>query len=116
MVYHLIKDYLQDLDINSAHSKVKRTQDGHVDLEGNVAKLTLLVEALWEIVKRQNGLKDKDLLDMMHRLDLRDGKLDGKITRSDVFNCVGCGKVIQKGLPTCMYCGRIHEKTLFENK
>ena len=45
----------------------------------DVEKLFMITEALWSIVKLQNGYSDEDLARMIQEIDLRGGRLDGKV-------------------------------------
>ena len=40
----------------------------------------------------------------MGEIDLRDGKADGKMTRSDT-DCFQCGRRLGKRRRNCLYCG-----------
>jgi len=80
------------------------------DLQGQLARLHLITQALWELVQSQTDLKDEDLLKMIHEIDQRDGKLDGKYNPTPE-KCVQCGRVVSIRTNVCIYCGIKAEKT-----
>jgi hypothetical protein len=89
--------------VQQAGEKAKAAQDRVVDLEMKVARLTLLCEALWEIVKADGKRQDSDLIHIMSDLDLSDGMRDGK--HRPAIKCSQCGRVYQHGRPHCVFCG-----------
>lgn len=73
-------------------------------LRNAIDKLLLINRALWEIMAEKNGLNDEYLTQKVNEIDLRDGKLDGKVTTA-VRQCASCGKTIFAGHQKCLYCG-----------
>ena len=60
-------------------------------IQCDVEKLFMLTEALWTILKEKHGCTDAELVQRVNEIDLRDGKLDGKLA---------------KVTPDCHQCGR----------
>lgn len=82
------------------------------DLEHHVARLSLMNQALWELVREKARLTDKDLEEKAREIDLRDGVEDGKVT--DVaLKCPTCGRVSNSKHYKCLYCGQLFEKPVF---
>lgn len=81
------------------------------DLEHHVARLSLLNQALWELIRERLQLTDADLERVAHDIDLRDGVEDGKITGTPV-RCPSCGRVSNSKHYKCLYCGQLFEKPL----
>ncbi len=82
------------------------------ELKQELERLSLICEALWEIVKEKQGLEDIDLIEHMTRLDLMDGKYDGKKdTVQPPVPCRRCGRILAGHHMTCLYCGetRMHK-------
>jgi hypothetical protein len=73
-------------------------------LQAELNRLTLACAALWSLVK-EHGHADEELLARMQELDLRDGKLDGRLA-ADVVSCKDCGRKTKAGRRTCLYCGK----------
>lgn len=72
----------------------------------DVEKLFMITEALWSIVKAQNGYSDEDLARMIQEIDLRSGRLDGKRERHEKPDCPKCGRKLSGRIPICIYCGQ----------
>ncbi|HEX5009986.1 MAG TPA: hypothetical protein VFY71_06260 [Planctomycetota bacterium] len=88
---------------NAERGAERATQDIE-SLQAELQRLTLACAALWSLVK-EHGHTDEELLARMQELDLRDGKLDGRIT-ADAVTCAGCGRKTKAGRRTCLYCGK----------
>ena len=73
-------------------------------LEQRHDRLSLVTQALWELVKRDRGLDDAALTAVVRELDLADGVLDGK-TPETVCVCPECSQVMSVDHETCLYCG-----------
>ena len=79
------------------------------ELQHHVERLTLLNQALWEILRDRLGLTDHDFEEMAREIDLRDGVLDGKITNTPL-QCPQCGRVSASKHYRCLYCGLEFQK------
>ncbi|MBL9156443.1 MAG: zinc ribbon domain-containing protein [Verrucomicrobiales bacterium] len=73
-------------------------------LQRRVDFLTIASQALWEIVRERMGLSDQQILERIKEIDLRDGKADGKISKS-IQPCPQCHRNNQSGQSRCVYCG-----------
>lgn len=76
-------------------------------LKQKVEKLMMITEALWLIVKETNNLTDEELKEKILQVDLKDGKLDGRVAANaeETDYCPKCGQVLQKNKYVCIYCG-----------
>jgi hypothetical protein len=74
------------------------------DLEERFDRLNLVTQALWEVAKREGGLDDKQLAEMVKQIDLSDGQLDGR-TPTTVCVCAECKQIMSPDHETCVYCG-----------
>jgi len=64
----------------------------------------MLCEAIWTLASEKLGLTDDDLVARINEIDMRDGKLDGRVhTAPDA--CAKCGRTSAKRFDRCMYCG-----------
>lgn len=100
----------QDLQQHETRRQLEQNEELALDakakvtlLEHKLQRLTLVTEALWEIVKHETGRKDADLIAIMTDLDLSDGKRDGK-HRRPAAKCHQCGRSFQRAHARCMYC------------
>lgn len=75
------------------------------ELEGEVERLLMITESLWQIVKERHSLDDQELVRRMVMIDMRDGKLDGKVATSPPRKCPQCARTLFKNRPRCPYCG-----------
>lgn len=82
------------------------------ELEHQVARLMLLNQALWELLRARLQTTDAELEQHVHDIDLRDGVEDGEITHNAV-KCPQCGRVSNSKHWKCLYCGLEFEKPLF---
>ena len=81
-----------------------RTQTENMQFD--VEKLLMITEALWTLMKEQHGYSDDDLIRVIQDIDLRDGKLDGKVAKAEVRpDCPQCGRKLIGKRPVCLYCG-----------
>lgn len=81
-------------------------------LEANLAKSMMINEALWELIRDQHGLTEKDLHDKLYEVDMRDGVLDGKHQRTAV-KCPNCDHTVSPRHPACIYCGQVIDDSVF---
>jgi ribosomal protein S27AE len=77
------------------------------ELEARIERLTLVSLAMWSLLREKSGLTEENLLDRVRQIDLRDGVLDGKLSR-ETRKCAKCGRVMSARHNKCMYCG--HEE------
>lgn len=74
-------------------------------LEERVDRLALVNMALWTIISKELKITEEELLLRVQEIDLRDGKLDGKLS-AEVTDCAACGRKISKKHNRCLYCGK----------
>ena len=102
----------QDIGVQRAEmtadqaSDMARSARTHVELmQADVERLLLITEALWIMLRDEHGYTDEQLLRKVQEIDLRDGRLDGKVAKQPPSTCPKCGRVMAARRPTCMYCG-----------
>lgn len=95
-----------------SETMVMSAQEDIKELRHQVERLTLLNQALWELIREKAGLTDADLERMAEEVDLRDGKADGKMG-GNAFTCPTCARVSNAKHYKCLYCGELFEKPLF---
>ena len=72
-------------DARDAHSQITQ-------LQASVAKLALINKAMWEMLKQALGKEDAELFELVKEIDLKDGRLDGRISR-EIKKCHQCGRL-----------------------
>ena len=67
--------------------------------EDEINKLYLVTQAMWELLRDRTQFEEKDLLDKVEEIDLRDGIKDGKVAKTVVEECQNCGRKMSKSAP-----------------
>ncbi|MBU1243772.1 hypothetical protein KKD52_08985 [Myxococcota bacterium] len=91
---------------NSALSKMEMMQ---ADLE----RLLMITEAMWLIIKENNLVSDDELVAKIREVDLRDGRLDGRVAKQNNPECPGCKRTVIGKHPVCLYCGAVVDRDPF---
>jgi len=79
------------------------------EMEHQLARMTLLNQAMWELIRNRLNLTDQDFENMVREIDLRDGVEDGQITNTPL-KCPQCGRVSGSKHYRCLYCGMEFQK------
>ena len=74
-------------------------------LESRVERLLIITEALWTILKEKEGLDEQELLRRMVQIDMRDGKLDGRVPAGPPQPCPKCQRIVGRNNLRCLFCG-----------
>lgn len=91
-------------DAANARSKARVASREVRELRRELDHLRLVTLALWEIVRDEHGLSEDWVRTKIEEIDLRDGKLDGRIGRTPV-DCPDCGRRNNSRRSACLYCG-----------
>jgi len=81
------------------------------ELEHHIERISLLNQALWELLSEKLNLEDGQLEAKIHEVDLRDGVEDGRMTET-ALKCPKCGRVSNSKHWKCMYCGAKFKKPI----
>lgn len=79
------------------------------DLRHEIARLQLMNQALWELIKGRLNVTEAELEQKANEIDLRDGVQDEAITVTPL-KCPTCGRVSSSRHWKCLYCGQEFEK------
>jgi hypothetical protein len=88
----------------SLKSKASEASQDIRQLRQQVDKLRLICRALCEVLINETPLTEDALLDLIDEIDLRDGKMDGRMKQAPT-KCSACERTIGIGRPKCQYCG-----------
>ena len=107
----LIPSLLLDLTTSNLRSDIQG-QTANVDLlqrelmrsQRQIQKLTLAFEALAEILSDRHGITREMILAKITEIDLRDGRLDGRLTPEPVI-CTVCDSPFNQNMAKCVHCG-----------
>lgn len=87
-----------------AEGKILRTDEHIRILEGKIESLSLTCQAMWELLRDNTRLSEKDLDEKVMEIDLRDGVADGKMGGA-ARSCTECGRKVSGRHKKCLYCG-----------
>ncbi|NOZ20198.1 MAG: hypothetical protein GXP25_03825 [Planctomycetes bacterium] len=95
-----------------AAAESARTEVGMLRYE--IERLLMITEALWDILKEKHGYEDEELVARVNEIDMRDGKLDGKVAAGERGLCHNCHRPVSGRRPICIYCGATIGRKPFE--
>jgi len=84
--------------------KLPPSSEAVAQLERRVSRLSLVCQAMWELIREKTSITDAQLADKVLEVDLRDGQTDGRIG-STAEECPNCHKPTNSRRPTCLSCG-----------
>lgn len=100
------KNSIQDEKLKSNGRRSDSLEDRLNELEKRHEQLKLVTLSLWSLLRDHSGLIDSDLKKYMEKLDMLDGKKDGRITADkEIVECRGCERKILSTSIVCAYCG-----------
>lgn len=79
-----------------------------MELEARVDKLMLINRALFELMSAHLNIGEQELIEKVTEIDLRDGKLDGKLAPEGPLVCEKCARAYSRRHNHCLYCGHIN--------
>ena len=91
-------------EASQAKSQAQQVEREMLYLSRRVERLSIACQALWELLREKTEMADDDIRSKMLEIDLRDGELDGKMTRHPL-KCAACGQMGNSSRTTCLYCG-----------
>ena len=74
------------------------------NLRHQIARMALVNQALYELLKSRAGITDEDLRHKIREIDKRDGLENGKFQAGPV-KCPKCGATVTAGALKCPSCG-----------
>ncbi len=83
-------------------------------MQADVERLLMITEALWIMLRDEHGYTDEQLLRKVQEIDMRDGRLDGKVAKQAPSQCSQCGKVMGARRAACLYCGAASTEAPFK--
>lgn len=112
-LFNYLYDGIQTLDIQQARRRAAEAGDRADSVDRRLARLELehdrlklVTVALWELLKERHQLTEDALKRQLERVDLRDGRRDGKLAGGNgVKTCPDCHRPINKKALSCLYCG-----------
>ncbi len=74
---------------------VQESQESIEELRQSVHKLSVVCQAMWQLLQATSGLSDQALLETLENVEQKQA----------AQNCAQCGRVQQSKKPNCLYCG-----------
>ena len=96
-------------DLREAQREAREARSDVGFIKHDIERLLMITEALWMLLKKEHGYDDAVLNKMIAEIDLRDGKLDGRVTSDAPQHCRFCGRVLSKKRAFCIFCGKPSE-------
>jgi rRNA maturation endonuclease Nob1 len=90
---------------NTGH-KVASTQGDLAELTERVERLSLVCQAMWELLSQHTKITSNELMRKVVEVDTRDGRNDGKIAPR-VIQCPKCKNNVNTRHPRCVVCGSV---------
>lgn len=86
--------------------RVTGTEEKLRELEQRYERMSLVTNALWQLLKAHTGLTDADLKKYIEKVDLSDGVRDGKVARNKgAMDCPHCSRRVLTSATVCAWCG-----------
>ncbi|NER79322.1 MAG: hypothetical protein F6K42_07000 [Leptolyngbya sp. SIO1D8] len=86
-----------------ANRQSEKLEDTLDELEGRIEKLSMLCQAMWEVLQTKAKFPDTLLAAKLEEIQARNVGPNGK----KVFHCASCNRALNKNhLNKCMYCGQ----------
>jgi len=94
---------------NESNSALRSLKNEVAQLRQELDRSTLILQALWELLKKKNSATEEELVEMISAIDMLDGKADGKPSRVPE-DCPDCLRPLSLATNTCFFCGTVVER------
>ncbi len=101
----LAKDRVRETQV-LAHQASSENQK----LKDDLHHLTIIVEAMWDMLKAKNGLADEELRKQIVEVEFEKAKAHTNMT----VKCKSCSRPVSIKTKTCLFCGeKLEVKEIF---
>jgi hypothetical protein len=98
------------IPVETASNQVRNSE-----VETQIAKLTLVTMAMWQLLREKTGVTETELAERVAILDAQDGVADGALTRRPK-QCSKCHRIVERKQSICLYCGTQQQmESVFDN-
>lgn len=97
-----------DTTAREAKDDARRAKTDILLIQNQIESLALTSQAMWELLRDNTKLTEKDIERKIGEIDLRDGRGDGKIGNS-ILKCENCNRNVSSTRRHCLFCG--HQQT-----
>ncbi len=98
-------DIVARLKASGAKDEAKAAKREAEYLKHDIDRLYMITEALWQMLKENCNIDDDELLKRVMKIDMKDGRLDGRTAPGPPRKCTKCGRTMSKKNISCIYCG-----------
>lgn len=91
---------------SDANVRTQEVRQDVLELEARLQRLSLLCQAMWELLSERGQITNNDLIRRVLEVDGRDGSTDGKIG-SRIVDCPRCKNKVNSRHPRCVVCGGV---------
>ena len=106
-------DYTAGLAAEHGHHTASRIEERLARAQTDIERLLLITEGLWNILKAEHGYDDEELVRRVLEVDLKDGKIDGKVATKMPGDCPHCNRPLSRDRRYCLFCGEPTPVELF---
>jgi hypothetical protein len=96
----MISDFGSSQQANEATTRANAAEMRVRELEHRVERLALTCNAMWDLLRNQAGITDRQLQEKIQQMDAADGA-----HARNMLKCPGCGRQISPRKGKCIYCG-----------
>jgi len=114
LFHHHSMDQSARASARSASADARNAKSQILFLESEIERLLMITEALWSFLRDQHDFDDDELVRRVADIDLRDGRLDGRVAKSEPVECQNCGRKLGRRRATCFYCGSAVASDMFK--
>ena len=93
-------------EATAAQNTAREAQASTELLSHDVERLLLITQALWTLMKQQQGYADDVLTNLIEEIERRKTIGDGAAVKDPPRNCPHCGRPNSANRLYCIYCGQ----------
>ena len=101
-IHKLNKTFDAEKDVLAQDQAGMQATVGQVD--ERLDHLALICRSMFELLAEKTGLSEKDLIQKIAEVDLRDGQADGKMSYK-AKPCPSCASMMSPRFNRCLFCG-----------
>jgi hypothetical protein len=90
----------------SAESAAREAQTNVEIFKHDIDRLLLVTEALWTLMKQQQGYKDDVLIALIQDIEKQKAAAYANAAKDPPAACPSCGRLNTATRSFCMYCGK----------
>ncbi len=113
-MYQQRQIYSAQESASRASSKADQVSMYVSQMDDKIESLALVCQSMWELLSAEIPDAEQKLAERIQEVDLRDGRLDGKLGRIET-HCRECNRPLHKRHRRCLYCGEsLEQEHLFQ--